>query len=99
MEVHLYKHKNVTGAILYGHALLARQTRHANAHKNKQILQSEVTGSSGQSYAVAKQPGDSSKEPLRGRFPRLCEGIHLLACVCVCVRAQMCVRMIVSVCL
>ena len=61
--------------------------RHANTHKNKQKLQSEVTRPSGQSYAVAKQPGDSSKEPLHGRFPRLCEGIHLL----VCVRARVCV--------
>ena len=35
----------------------------------------EVTGSLGQYYAVAKQPGDSTKEPLQGRFPSLCEGI------------------------
>lgn len=45
-------------------------------HKNKQVLRAEVSSSLGQSYSVAKQPGDSSKEPLHGRFPRLCEGIH-----------------------
>lgn len=60
------------------------------------MLQAEVTGPSGQSYAVAKQPGDSSKEPLHGRFPRFCEGIHLLECVCACVLD--CVRAYVCVC-
>lgn len=70
--------------------------KHANTHQNKQILQAEVSGPSGQSYAVAKQPGDSSKEPLHGRFPRSCEGIRSLACahvsMCVCECVLTCVR-------
>lgn len=53
----------------------------------KQIQQAEVKRPSGQSYAVTKQPGDSSKEPHHGRFPRLCEGIYTLVCACVGVHA------------
>lgn len=64
-----------------------RQTDEQTHTQKQTNKQSEVTGPSGQSYAVAKQPGDSSKEPLHGRFPRLCEGIHSL----VCVHARMCV--------
>lgn len=58
--------------------------------KKKTNKQKEVTRPLGQNYAVAKQPGDSSKEPLHGRFPSLREGIHSAVCmhvhegVCLC---------------
>lgn len=85
-----------TVAMLYGHEKMDGRQTDAQTHTQKQTnKQSEVTGPSGQSYAVAKQPGDSSKEPLHGRFPRLCEGIHSL--VCVHARMCVCVSVILSV--
>lgn len=49
--------------------------------KTKTNKQTEVTRPLGQNYAVAKQPGDSSKEPLHGRFPSLREGIRAAVCM------------------
>lgn len=66
--------------MLYGHAH-REESRKMHTKTNKQ---SKVAGPSGQNYAVAMQPGDSSKEPLHGRFPSLCEGIHSFVCAFVC---------------
>lgn len=59
--------------------------------KKRGKSEAEVNGPPGQLYAVAKQPGDSSKKLLHGRFPGLREGIYSPVCWsapmcnCVCV--------------
>lgn len=65
-----------------------RTETQGHKRKKKTNKQTEVTMPMGQNYTVAKQPGDSSKEPLRGRFPSLREGIH--SPVCMCAHSGMC---------
>lgn len=63
-----------------GETVTGRRERRG-VKKTKTNKQTEVTRPLGQNYAVAKQPGDSSKEPLHGRFPSLREGIREAVCM------------------
>lgn len=72
------------------------ETQKHKKNQQQTSKQTEVNRLLGLNYAVAKQPGDSSKESFYGRFPSLREGIHPAVCVCVRAHSGVCLRVCVS---